>query len=226
MAHFATADRLAPLAQTVKRLPITLLFLCLSLLPVPTSATTRQPPDRYAESVLAEINLARSQPLAYAAHLRRLRETYEGTRYRSAGSPVYVQTREGVAAVDEAILFLLGQKPLPHLAWSPGLAVAAAELTRRQTRSGAMGHGTGSGDMRRRIERRGRWEGGIAENIAYGLRDPRDMVMQLIIDDGVPGRGHRTTIFSPAFRTVGIACASHPRSGTVCVMDFAGGFWE
>jgi uncharacterized protein YkwD len=47
------------------------------------------------------------------------------------------------------------------------------------------------------------------------------VVMNLIIDDGVPDRGHRKNIFSRAFATAGAACGPHSRFGNVCVIDFA-----
>jgi uncharacterized protein YkwD len=52
------------------------------------------------------------------------------------------------------------------------------------------------------------------------------MVMQLIIDDGVKGRGHRKNTFIRGFTAAGVACGPHPRYKTMCVVDFAGGFRE
>lgn len=206
------------------RLAFALLFISLSFLHCAPASASHHP---LAGDILTEINLARARPLAYAAYLRQVRDSFQGRICQIAGSPTAMQTREGVAAVDEAIRFLDSRMPLPPLAWSPGLAAAAAELAREQAQSGAEGHGGGrSGDLRERVERRGIWEGGIAENIAYGPGAPRGMVMQLIIDDGVPERGHRATLFSPSLGAVGIACAPHPRWGGMCVMDFAGSFRE
>lgn len=178
-----------------------------------------------AMQVLAEINLARTEPRTYAGFIREFRSQFRGRYYLLPGSRTRMQTSEGVSAVDEAITFLSRLKPVPPLAWSDGLAEAAAELAEEQGRSGATGHnGRKSHGMRERIERHGEWEGQIGENIGYGPEGARNMVMQLIIDDGVPGRGHRVNTFSREYKTAGVACGLHPRFGTMSVIDFAGGF--
>jgi uncharacterized protein YkwD len=180
-----------------------------------------------SKQVLAEINLARTQPRSYAGFLREFRTQFRGTYYVLPGSTTRVQTSEGVKAVDEAISLLARVKPLPPMAWSAGLGAAAAELAEDQGRSGDTGHiGRQSRGMRERIERHGVWIGRIGENIGYGPEDARGVVMQLIIDDGIPGRGHRTNNFSTAYTTAGVACGSHPRYRSMCVIDFAGGFRE
>lgn len=180
-----------------------------------------------AGQVLAEVNLARSAPRSYAGFLREFRTFFHGKYYQLPGSTVRVQTVEGSKAVDEAIRFLSRQKPLPQLSWSTGLAAAAAELAEEQGSSGGTGHtGRQSHGVQERIERQGQWDRSIAENIGYGPTDARQMVMQLIIDDGVRDRGHRRNTFSAAFDTAGVACGPHPGFGSMCVIDFAGGFRE
>lgn len=180
-----------------------------------------------SRQVLAELNLARTAPGTYAGYVRELRGRFRGKSYLLPGSRTRVATAEGQGAVDEAIKYLSRQKPLPPLGWSDGLAAAAAELAEEQGRSGATGHiGRQSGGPKERIERHGRWEGEIGENIGYGPRSARLMVMQLIIDDGVKGRGHRKNIFKKGFTTAGVACGPHPRFGTMCVMDFSARFRE
>ncbi len=180
-----------------------------------------------ARQVLAEINLARTEPLKFAGFLREFRRCFQGKSYRMPGTSTLIETSEGVAAVDEAIRFLSHQKPLPPLVWSAGLAAAAAELTQKQGRSGATDHGGMSGSgLRKRIERHGTWRKRIGESIAYGPDAPRTMVMLLLIDDGVSDRGHRKNHFNPAFGSAGVACGPHPRFGGMCVIDFSDGFRE
>ncbi len=180
-----------------------------------------------AGQVLAEINLARTNPAAYAGFLRQFRTQFQGKNYRQPDSPVLVQTTEGVRAVDEAIRVLSRQKPLQPLSWSDGLSAAAAELVGDEGGSGETGHqGRTSGSPQARIERHGTWQGRIGESIGYGPDKARAMVMQLIVDDAVPDRGHRKSIFTPAYHTAGVACGPHRRYGTMCTIDFAAGFRE
>ena len=80
--------------------------------------------------------------------------------------------------------------------------------------------------MEGRVSRQVEWTGSIGENISYGPNDGRDVVLQLIVDDGVRGRGHRANFFYPGFRLAGVACDPHPTLRTVCVIDFAGGATE
>lgn len=175
-----------------------------------------------AGQVLAEMNLARTAPRTYAGFLRKFRDLFRGKYFVLPGSDIRMQTNEGIKAVDEAIRFLSRQKPLPPLTWSDGLAAAAAELAKEQGESGVVGHG----DMRERIERHGKWSRQIGENIGYGPGEARNMVVQLITDDGVPDRGHRKNIFSTVYRTAGVACGPHPGFGNMCVIDFADRFKE
>ncbi|GFE60222.1 CAP domain-containing protein [Geobacter sp. AOG2] len=175
-----------------------------------------------AEQVLAEMNLARTAPRTYAGFLREFRGLFRGRYFVLPGSDTHMQTNEGVKAVDEAIRFLSRRKPLPPLIWSDGLAAAADELAKEQGESGAIGHD----NIRERIDRHGKWNRQIGENIGYGPTEARYMVIQLITDDGVPDRGHRKNIFSTVFRTAGAACGYHPGFGSVCVIDFADRFRE
>lgn len=199
---------------------------CLTICALLALAAPATPLDHnLGTQVLAEINLARTEPRTYAGFLRKFRRQFRGKYYVLPGSTTRIQTSEGVRAVDEATRFLSRLKPLPPLTRSDGLAAAAAELAEEQGISGTTGHtGRQSHGMRERIERHGKWDRQIGENIGYGPEGPRNMVIQLIIDDGVPDRGHRINTFSKNFNTAGVACGPHPRFGSMCVVDFAGGF--
>jgi uncharacterized protein YkwD len=139
---------------------------------------------------------------------------------------VRMRTHEGVRALDDAIRFLRRAKPQPPLALSPGLCLAAADHCREQA-GGATGHyGSHGGDPGNRISRYGVVSQGWAENIAYGRHTAREIVLALIVDDGVRGRGHCKNIFNPTYDAAGAAYGPHARFGSVCSIDFASGYAE
>jgi uncharacterized protein YkwD len=51
-------------------------------------------------------------------------------------------------------------------------------------------------------------------------------MIELLIDDGVKGRGHRMNLLDPAARFLGVGCGPHSICGTMCVLDFAIDFPE
>ena len=137
-----------------------------------------------------------------------------------------IRTREGVGAINEAIRFLRHARPLALLVASPGMSMAATEHVAEQA-GGALGHrGSDFSDPGDRLNRHGTWKELWGENIAYGKLTARDLVVALIVDDGLRGRKHRKNIFNPAFHYTGVAVGPHARYRTVCNIDFAGSYIE
>ncbi len=163
--------------------------------------------------VLGELNLARTEPQAYAEALE------QAAAYRSRASGAY----DDPAAFQEAIGFLQHQRALPPLGADPGLENAAHSHADYQGREGGFGHqGPGGETFGDRLRRHGVFAMLAAEDVSYGYTSPREVVLQLIVDSGVPNRGHRANIFNPAFREAGVACGPHRLYGSMCVVDFAG----
>jgi uncharacterized protein YkwD len=176
--------------------------------------------------ILEEINGARTNPRKYAQFAKDLRNSMAGRMIKRPGKPT-ILTQEGIAAVDEAIGFLRSVRPVTALSPSRGLSMAARDHVRNQGPKGAIGHeGPDGSKIDHRADQYGEWTALIGENISYGMETPRERVLALIIDDGIPGRGHRGNIFNPLFRMIGIACGPHAKFSSMCVMDLAGGYTE
>ena len=195
---------------------LALLALPLTAVPAPVMAET--PLER---QVLETLNHARTDPVAYAETLRKYRSFFRANIVSLPGEPADFETAEGVAVVDDAIAFLGRQAAMAPLASAPVLEASSADLVREQATSGDTGHDGGDGSSPGdRVRRRG---GGafVAEVIAYGAVDAVDVVRQLIVDDGVADRGHRTILYDPHLRFAGVSCGAHPEYRTMCVIDLA-----
>ena len=181
-------------------------------------------PSSLEPQVIKEINLARQNPKRYAIFLEREKSYYVGKFIKRPGETIII-TEEGVSAVDEAIRFLKSTKPVSPLKYSKGMSRAAMDHVKDQGKKGTLGHrGSDRSQPGDRVNRYGSWRWTVGENISYGRDKARDIVMGLIIDDGVPGRGHRDNIFNSKYRFVGVACGYHKTFEVICVIDFAGEF--
>jgi len=172
------------------------------------------------KDVILELNKARSDPARYAEMYIRPRLTaFRGGLYSpKGGTPI--STQEGVRAVEECYRAMRSAKPLGLLYPREGLSRGARDHVRDQGASGATGHyGRDGSDPGKRASRYGTGDAG--ENIAYGADSAAEIVRQLLIDDGVPDRGHRLNTLAPEYRYAGAAVGGHPRYGTMCVINFS-----
>ncbi|WP_243320589.1 CAP domain-containing protein [Geothrix sp. SG200] len=203
---------------------IAILFLAALLVPIHAVSGEPAKATAFERAVVQEMSDARVQPKAYAKHLRELRPYFEGTLWKRP-ERVPLRTEEGVAALDEAIRFLESAKPVGPLRFNEGLARAARLHAQDIGPKGSIEHtGSDGSSLSVRLNRLGRWQGLIAENISAGEDEARQVVIQLLVDDGVASRGHRKNLFNPDLHQAGAGSAPHRDYRTVTVIDYADGF--
>ncbi len=179
------------------------------------------------KQVVVEVNMVRTDPAEYAQRfLVPLRSYYQGPLVRFPGESG-VSTHEGIGALDESIKELVAAKPVSPLFPKKGLTLAARDLARDQGKTGATGHtGSDGSTDETRINRYGKWDISSGECVSYGNGEARRIVTSLLIDDGVPSRGHRRNLLNGTFGFIGVAVGPHRLYGQMCVMDFAGSYQQ
>jgi uncharacterized protein YkwD len=193
---------------------------------VPSSPNAQTRPDysQIEAQVLSALNTARSSPATAIAWLDELTPRFNHNYLLRAGATVPIVTNEGIGAVREAIAALQAQPAVPTLAISPALSRAARDQVLDQARTGSTGHtGSDGSTTASRVGRYAKWQVSLSENIDYGpFATGREVVENLIVDDGVPNRGHRRNLYDPTAHVVGIACGPHPKYNASCVIVQAG----
>jgi uncharacterized protein YkwD len=183
------------------------IWVVLAALAAAAPTTTVADSRRFEDVVLARINFARQHPADYARQLRAL-----------PIDDAVDETTPEPDALGEAIDFLGRQAPLKPLRLDSRLAASAKDHVVEQGRSGTVGHGR----FGQRVQARLAGAGLAGEDIDYGRHSPEEVVRRLIVDAGVPDRGHRHNIFGPAYELSGVSCGPHRVYGSMCVIDFAG----
>jgi hypothetical protein len=175
------------------------------------------------KDVILEMNMARSDPVKYAElYIRPLLAFFRGNLFRRPGDSISTRTHEGPGAVNHCIRNMNNMRSAPVLRPEPGLSLGARDHAEDTGPSGRTGHTGGDGSsFVGRVSRYGRRGGLLGENIDYGMKTGRDIVLHLLIDDGVPSRGHFSNIMNRSFSLAGVAFGYHTRYGYMCVIDYA-----
>ena len=179
------------------------------------------------KDVILEMNKVRTNPKKYAElYIQPRLKYYSGKNYSVPGQ-ITIVTQEGVAAVNACITALSKASNVGILAPERGLSFAAKDHVTDQSKTGQTGHnGSDRSTPDTRMKRHGVFSGTwtLGENIAYGQATGREIVCGLLIDDGVPNRGHRTNIMNKAFTQTGVAYGTHTQYRTSCTITYANGY--
>jgi len=171
-------------------------------------------PTGFAQLLLNEINAIRTNPQSYIPYLSL-------ERYRDY--PLNeIQTAER----------FLREQPgnLPVFTINPLLSEMAQNWVNVQGRRGDIGHGNLSERLRQANIPLTTGTYAIAENIAYGFTDPRDIVVAWVVDYLVPGKGHRSSLFRGDLNQIGIGFGAHTNPNpdqsyrVMVVNDYGTGF--
>lgn len=178
------------------------------------------------QAILKEVNEARANPQSFVPYLENYRKLFKGNMAYYADGKM-VTTIEGMAVIDEAIAYLKKLSTLPPYAMSKGLSTAATAQVTDLMENSALGHyGKDGSDLPTRLKKFGSYGTTTSENITYFPPLARDIVMAMIIDDGVKNRGHRKNIFSANLKQIGLAFGQSKKGENLCVVIFADSFKE
>jgi hypothetical protein len=176
------------------------------------------------KNIILELNKVRSNPKKYAElYIKPMLQYFDGYLYKEPDREE-IFTEEGIISAEECYNVLSRMRSIQILLPEKGLSLGAADHVRDQGQIGITGHiGTDRSNPVDRVMRYGRGNY-IGENISYGPTMANEIIIGLLIDDGVPDRGHRESIMNPEFNQVGVATGIHKRYGTICVIEYAKGY--
>ena len=177
-------------------------------------------------AVIEEINQARQNPQKFVIYLEEYKKSMKGNVLYLPNQNGVVMN-EGAAVIDDAISDLKKLSKLNSYLASEGIFKAAnLQLADLQENSALSHKGKDGSDVEIRLFRFGMPGINFAENISYKALTARDIVMNMILDDGVKNRPHRKNVFSSKFNKIGVACGIGNQKDMICVAVFADTFVE
>lgn len=182
--------------------------------------------DSLVQSVVAESNRIRADPTSYIPILEEYIGYFKDNVLHKPGQTP-IETYEGPNAFTEAIKFLRKQKPLSTLTFDENITKAALDHVNDLGSKGLFSHeGTDGKSASERIDKYCEWEKACAENIEVGCQSGVDVIVSLLVDDGIEKKIHRQHLFREELTHFGVASGPHKLYETVVVIDYTGGIRE
>ena len=177
------------------------------------------------EEIFRTISELRESPRSFSIRVQDTFSHYMQDNVLHRPGTVPLQTREGVSAVHELYSELLEIESLPPLEPSHGLTLAAIHHCHDTGPLGIVGHiGSRETSLQKRVESFGKWSGNLVEALDYGSCNAFEVVLSLLIDDGLTTRPHRKALLNPNFTKLGIGAGPHSEFKTVVCLLFSVGF--
>ena len=166
-------------------------------------------------------NELRENPQSYIIKLKECFKYFRNKIFQPPGEDP-IQTYEGPEAIDDAIQFLKAQKPVSPLEYNDGLAQACRDHALDIGEKGLTSHeGSDNLIISERIEKYLEWDGAISESLDFGFRNAENIILNLLIDDGVKDRYQRLNLFNNNFKYIGIGAGPHRAYGSCIVIGYA-----
>ena len=173
------------------------------------------------QEILSEVNAARENPARYVGYLEEIKKAMKG-KIRFIPPDIQLLTLEGIESVDDAIIELKKISVVKPYKISDTISKAARKHLADLKENPKLGHfGKDGSDPFDRIESENVFPRQASENILHNTDSAREIVLRMIIDDGIKSRSHRKNIFSENFNTIGVAYGIGKNGEPIVVMNFA-----
>lgn len=202
---------------------ITKLFLLFALaLPLPLAAQS-SPWDAWDPEVVRSLNTARESEFLSEEEIKVIlfmnMARHDGPLFAETFLSTYVQENqlEKSSYIKSLQRDLKKTRGLTPLLPEKDLSSVAHGHAHQSGKKGSTGHQ----DFKKRFKPlMGNPYNHVGENCSYGYGQAIDIVLSLLIDEGISSLGHRKNILAPDFNAVGVAIRPHKTYQTNCVMDF------
>lgn len=170
-------------------------------------------------------NHLRKDPKWLIPDLEEMIKQFDGMLLKREGK-VTLRTKEGAEAVQEAIEFLKKCEPMQPLKWNESVSKAAKDHTLDIGPKGLIQHDSSDGKtgVKERLKRYGNVVSCYGENLSFHCEEAKEVMIQLIVDDGVQNRGHRENILNAEFNVMGCFTDEHKDFNQMTCIDYAGAF--
>ena len=177
--------------------------------------------ERIKREVIAESNRIRTNPKAYIPILEGYLKNFDGNLLTLPGKNEILETEEGPMAYKEAIEFLKNQKPINVIEYDEEASKVALEYSKFLSNS-KEGQVEDENQIEQRVEKYLDYDYSISENIDFGGSTGVEVIVNLLVDDGVKNRTHRENLFSDKYEYYGVGVFEHPDYDFCTVIDYFG----
>ena len=178
--------------------------------------------DRIKKEVIIETNRIRTNPKAYIPILEKYLENFDDNILTRPDKNECIETQEGPKAYKEAIEFLKNQKPINEIEFDEEASKVAEEYAKVLSNSGEDENGEDERRIEERVDKYLEYDYAISECIDFGGSSGIEVIVNLLVDDGVKLRTHRENLFSNKFQYYGVAVVTHPEYDFCTVIDYFG----